>query len=219
MKFVCWLWRGKGFWKETTKYNERHVSVLASMLKRHGGHSLICVQDGSFDIPGSVIMPKRVRKLPDYLPKLWAWSKEFHEIIGERFVSIDLDVVIVGDLAPVVSGPEPLRIWDQAEGEPYNTSLFAIEPGFGNEVWDRLSPEALAIARLRTKRWTGDQSWVAYVLGKGQTTFSQRDGILQYVPALHRAEMPKGMLAGFMCGPFDPAREAKHSGWVKKSWK
>lgn len=219
MKFVCWLWRGHGFWKRTARYDERHVAVLASMLRRHGGHDLTCVQDGSFDIPGSIVMPESVSSLPDYLPKLWAWSPEFHELIGERFASIDLDVVITGDIASVVETKDPLIIWDHARLELYNSSLFALAPGFGNVVWTSMTLDRIADAKRAAEYWTGDQSWIAHVLGPGQKTFGEASGVMQYRPALHRQAMPAGMIAGFMCGPYEPASEAEYSEWVKAAWK
>lgn len=218
MKFVCCLWRGAGFWKNVAKYDERHVLTLASMLKRNGGHELLCVQDGSFNLPGSIVMLDAVKALPNYLPKLWLWSPEFHAIVGSRFSAIDLDVVIAANLGPLLNGKEPFRIWNRANGEPYNSSLFALQPGFGQSVWTRLSLDAVEKARASKERWTGDQSWIAHVLGPSMPTFGEKDGVIQYRPKRHRAEMPKGMLAGFMCGPYEPASEAELSPWVKKLW-
>lgn len=218
MRFVCWLWRGEGFWKRVTRYEARHVHTLASMLRRHGGHELICVQDGGFDVQGgipSIVMPADVASMPDYLPKLWGWSPEFHEKIGGRFASIDLDVVIMGDVAPVLTGP--FRIWDRADNEPYNTSLFVVEPGLHQEVWTGLSPERLEAAKAEAAYWTGDQSWVAHVLGPDQPTFGEDSGIMQYRPQ-HRKERPEGMRAGFMSGPYDPIKERERSKWVRKAW-
>lgn len=217
MLFVCWLFKGRGFWKQVAQYDERHVSVLASMLRRHGGHDLVCVHDGNFnpDVP-SVLMPPPVKELSDYLPKLWAFSPEFQSMIGHRFASIDLDVVISGDVsAPLASGD--FVIWNQARDEPYNTSLFAVEPGFGTEVWERLSPLAIRDARQQAVRWTGDQSWVAHVLGPGMPTFGEETGIMQYRPS-HRAKKPDQMIAGFMCGPYEPFSEADASEWVKEAY-
>lgn len=218
MKFVCWLWRGKGFWKTVARYDEGHVRTLASMLERHGGHDLVCVQDGSFDLPGSIIMPEHVRSLPDYLPKLFAWSPEFHDLIGERFASIDLDVVVTDDLGPLVDGNEPFVIWDRANQEPYNTSLFALEPGFHNQVWTGLTPERIADARKHAAYWTGDQSWVAHVLGPDEPTFGEVDGVIQYRPTKHRSAPPAGMKAAFLCGPYEPRSESLHSEWMKDAY-
>src|SRR5688572_21530353 len=114
MRFICWLWRGRGFWKRVATYGTQHVEVLAAMLDRHGGHRLTCVHDGSFDLPADVdniVMPPEVAALADYQPKLWAWSPELHELIGERFASIDLDVVVLGDLAPVLQKQAPIELW------------------------------------------------------------------------------------------------------------
>lgn len=216
--FVCWLWRGRGFWKRTASYDERHVAVLASMLKRHGGHDLICVHDGSFapSVP-SIVMPAYVAEMSDYMPKLWAWAPEFHTLVGQRFASIDLDVVITGDLGPVLASERPLRIW-AGKGERFNTSLFALEPGFGHGVWQCLSPEAIGRAKAAASYWTGDQSLVAYILGEGHDTFGDETGVMQYRPRLHRDAKPAGMIAGFMCGPYEPFSEAEQSAWVREAY-
>lgn len=200
------------------KYDERHVLTLASMLHRHGGHELICVQDGSFDLPGSVVMPPSVASLPDYLPKLFAWSPEFHTLIGERFASIDLDVVITGDLGPVLKTDRPFLIWNKANLEPYNTSLFALQPGTHQRVWTELSSARITAARGSAAYWTGDQSWVAHVLGHGEPTFGEETGVIVYRPSLHRQTMPAGALATFLCGPYEPIKERKRSEWIRKTW-
>lgn len=220
-RFVCWLWRGRGFWNAVARYEAEHVRVLASMLGRHGGHRLTCVHDGSFEMPAgvkSIVMPRDVAALPDYQPKIWAWSPEFHQLIGERFASIDLDTVILGDLAPVVETDAPIRLWGDAMGEPYNTSLFTVEPGFGNAVWDRYSPEALERARGRAARWTGDQSWVAHVLGPNMPALSHEGSLLRYAQRRNRQGVPIGTRAVFFCGPFCPRTESDHSRWVRQNW-
>lgn len=222
MRFVCWLWRGRGFWKRTVPYDAGHVAVLTSMLRRHGGHSLTCVHDGSFELPAGVDgirMPDSVAALPDYLPKVWAWSPELHRIIGERFASIDLDVVLLRDVAPELGGPEPVRLWDQAKGEPYNTSLFALNPGFGYEVWGRMTPDRAADARAAAQRWTGDQSWVAHVMGPHLPTFGTRSGIIRYRPGMHRDAPPADARAMFFCGPFCPKTESEHAPWIRDHYR
>lgn len=219
MKFVCWLWNGRGFWKDVAKYNEGHALTLRTMLERHGGHELICVHSDAFSPPGaSIRMPAEVAALPNYLPKLWAWSPQFADLMGERFVSIDLDVVVTGDLAPVLQSNAPLRIWNQAAGEPYNTSLFALEPGYGHEVWTEMSLGAVTQAVAQRQRWTGDQSWVAHVLGPNEETFGEETGVIQYRRIYHAKEQPSGMKAAFLCGPYEPISESEISPWIKRAY-
>lgn len=167
-------------------------------------------------------MPDAVASLPDYEPKLWLWSADLHGQIGERFAAIDLDVVLLADVAPLLDTQDPIVIWDEAVGEPFNTSLMAIEPGAGNEVWDDLTPERLRRARHSATRWTGDQSWVAHVLCNNRTvpkTFGERDGVLRYRAGIHRQGVPASTKAVFFCGPIDPSTEREHSNWVRQNWR
>lgn len=226
MRFVCNLWDGAGFWKQTARYSGDDVERLASALRRHGGHQLTCITDGAFPLSPAIdqiAMPPTVASMPDYLPKLWLWSPELRETVGERFAAIDLDVVLLADPVPgLLDGGEPLAIWDEAVGEPYNTSLFAVEPEFGLDVWTEYSPGALAAARARATRWTGDQSWVAYVLGFSDQrvrTFGERDGIIRYRGGRHMHGVPDGTRAVFFCGPISPRTEAGEEGWIAENWR
>ncbi len=225
MRFVCWLWRGRDFWKPTARYRGEHVTTLARMLARFG-HDLTCITDDPGAVPDHVdriAMPEAVAALPDYLPKLWAWSPYLHGLIGERFASIDLDSVVVGDPAPLLDGPEPIILWDRANLEPYNTSLFALDPGAGHEVWTAYSPERLEKARRLAPYWTGDQSWVAHVLGANMPTFGEADGIIQYRPRLHRdgngETLPAHTRVAFMPGPYEPFSEQGFSEWVSQHYR
>lgn len=220
MEFLTFLFRGHGFEKAVATYSPDDVAVLASMLKRHGGHSLSCAHDG-FEMPAGVRgikMPSGTEHLPDYLPKLWAWSPELQSHFAGRYACIDLDVVVLEDLAPVLATEEPIRLWDSAVGEPYNTSLFTLTPGRGTIVWHSLTPQRLADAKAKAKRWTGDQSWVAHALGDALPTFGEDAGVIRYRKSQHREEAPVGARSVFFCGPYSPSREREVSPWVMKSW-
>ncbi len=220
-RVVCFLWRGRDFWQPVARYTVEHVAVLARMLARHGEHCLTCIHDG-VGMPAGLVgirMPDAVAALPDYLPKLWAWSPELQQRIGGRYACIDLDVVLLGDIGPVLETSAPIRIWDSAKGEPYNTSLFTIEPGHGTDVWTTMTPERVGHARESATRWTGDQSWVAHVLGPDLPTFGEASGIVRYRRSKHAAAPPAGTRAVFLCGPHEPGSESRHSKWIKQQWK
>ena len=233
MRFVTTLWNGHAFWKPVVKYSVEHVERLASMLNRHGGHKLTVVHDGTFDLPrqvDAIRMPDEVASLPDYQPKLWLWSRELGETIGERYAAIDLDVVVLADLAPMLAANRriphvPLAIWDEAVGEPYNTSLFAVEPDYARAVWTTFAadPRRLQIAAANATRWTGDQSWVAHVIQSRDLikpmTFSERDGVLRYRGRRDEAGVPEGTKAVFFCGPMCPKTVGETVPWVRACWK
>jgi hypothetical protein len=220
VNFVCFLWQGRAFERPVARYGVEHVAVLASMLQRHGGHRLTCVHDGVDLPPGvdGIRLPEAVAALPDYLPKLWAWSPALHAHFTERMTFIDLDVVILGDLAPALRTAAPVRLWDSARDEPYNTSLFTIDPGYGQRVWTKMTPAAVDYAKSITARWTGDQSWVAHVLGPDYPTFGEDTGIVRYRRSLHAEVPPPGTRAAFLCGPMAPDTERSQCKWIKEQW-
>lgn len=217
MIFVCWLWRGSG----PVEYGVGHVHVLSKMLERHGGHELVCVTDDQevqFKSVRKISMPLAVSNLGGYYPKLWLWSETLQRLVGaRRFASIDLDVVVTGNLAECDTG-EPLLFWRDAAGrEPYNTSLVFLNAGQGFDVWRRWPLANLENVKAAYPYWTGDQSWVAWVLGGGCAAFADR-GVVQYRPE-HRNAQPANMRAAFMCGPYDPCKEATKSSWVEREWR
>jgi hypothetical protein len=220
MRFVCFLWRGRDFERPVARYGVEHVAVLASMLQRHGGHRLTCVHDGIEPPAGvdGIRMPDAVAALPDYLPKLWAWSPALHAHFTERMAFIDLDVVIIGDLAPVLETAEPVRLWDSARDEHYNTSLFTVMPGNGNAVWSEMTLARVEDAKARAIRWTGDQSWVAHILGPNVPTFGEETGVIRYRRSLHAEVPPPGTRAAFLCGPMAPDTERSQCKWIEEQW-
>jgi hypothetical protein len=196
------LYRGRDFAKAHASYDVQDVLDLQHMLHQNGGHTLQCVTDGTFDIPADIpqiIMPPDVTALPDYLPKLWLWSSEFHAQQTSRqqvIVFCDLDCIVLRDPAELVQDVDDLRIWDWAKDELYNTSFFVLGVGCHNEVWDRRGQ--VNAAKAAAKYWTGDQSLVGYVLGPGMPVFE--GGIDHFRKSKHIAVRE----------PKRDRREAKH---------
>lgn len=213
MQFVCMLWNGRGFWKPTAKYSAEDVDLLAAQLDEFG-HDLLCVHDGSYSGNcENVRMPNAVMQMPDYLPKLWLWSREFRKFLRDRRLAyIDLDCVVLGDPAPLLQTADPVRLWNFAKREPYNTSLFACDADFGLEVWNRRGE--VEKARSVWPYWTGDQSFVGYVLGAGCATFGPDDGVVNFSRKTVQAGPPKGAKVVFFCGPNSPQQERAHTPWV-----
>lgn len=220
MQFVCILYKGYDFPKPVATYDERDVAYLRDRLAEFG-HSLLCVHDGHFPELRKACdldfrLPRRVYSLPDYEPKLWLWSRQFHDMLhamGERrFAYIDLDCIVLKDLADLLTTDDPVRLWNFAKREPYNTSLFACDLYQGNEIWERRSeiPEA----KTKWPYWTGDQSFVGYVLGAGCATFGPDDGVVNFSRKTMQAGPPKGAKVVFFCGPNSPQQERAHTPWV-----
>lgn len=222
---VCFLWQGHGHIRnDVPTYRAHHVNGLLRMLRRTLSvpFQLVCATDQPQGIDPAVrivTLPMDVRHLPSYLPKLWAFSREFGAVIGQRFVVTDLDVVLVGDLAPRLTPGESFIIESWARGEPYSSSFFTLDPGARAEVWQRLSAENIDRARdhFRTHglHWCGDQSFIAWVLGDKQPTF--RDGLTDHFQDRLYWNAPKpGIAAYYFNGPRDPATHKCE--WVRDAY-
>lgn len=203
--FLCWLFCGVDFDRnKVMTYRPEHVRVLQAMLRRNGGHELVCVSD--MDVPGVRVipMPAAVAALPSYYPKLWAFSRECQDAVGERFTSIDLDVIVRGDLGEVVDHDSDFRIWDGAALQPYNSSFFTMTPGTHNHVWDSFNvPDAEAASKLYPK-WCGDQGWIAHVLGNGERVYREDDDVIVRYRRRAVSPPPATARAIFTCGPYRP---------------
>lgn len=247
MLFTTMLYSGHGFDKPAAPYDVQDVLDLQHMLKQNGGHDLQVVTDGTFDIPvdiPQIIMPEEVRSMPNYLPKLWLWSAEFHAQQPSRqtvITFIDLDCVVLKDPAYLTEDVDDLRIWDWAKDELYNTSFFVLRIGHHHEVWERRGQ--VNAAKATAKRWTGDQSLVGYVLGPGMPVFE--DGVDRFRKPDHvprhtkhrRAEKHRRVCAGndddpmiaapleysaapdaalvFFCGPGKPRDFVNEVSWIR----
>lgn len=236
--FVCFWFKPEGFdsySNKPAKYTSQHVNILYNMLQRHGKHDLICVTDCD---PSSLHWMIRVIPIPDevrflakaYYPKLWAWSRNFGDMIGEPYAVIDLDVVITSDPGVYFKdfarhGGE-LMIWDFAKGgDVYNTSFFILDPGARHQVWDHFITFGDTKARKHYTRkgfrYTGDQSVVSYVLGEEEFIWHEgrESGIYKFQSRLHSDRMPEWHTMSFTCGPGTPLDALKHCKWINEAYR
>ena len=141
LRFVTWKWNGN-HWKKPTPYTAQHVNVLLSMLRRHyqAPFELVCITD---DRTG---LDPEVRAIPIWedfreLGRCWrllkVFSPEMREIIGPRFVCIDLDTVVVDDVTSMFSAHLSFRIWGEYwRRTPYCASLMMMDAGARAQVWE-----------------------------------------------------------------------------------
>ena len=169
------------------------------MVRRHyqRPHRISCITDDPRGIDDSIrVIPlwdefKHLRNPsfrtgPSCYCRLRAYSKEAAQIIGPRFVSLDLDLLVVGDLAPVWDRDEDYIVWGdtmlkQEGGVPgYNGSMWMMTAGARSQVWERFNPKTSPQESDRAGRKGCDQGWVTYVLGIGEKTWTTADGVYSY---------------------------------------
>lgn len=240
LSVVCYKWRPfPGF---RTKFGPEHVNVLKHMVDRQytDPHRFICVTDDAdgidpeveivplwddfADVPSPHDDAKR-RKNPSCYRRLKAYSPEIAAIFGPRFVMLDLDCVLVGDMRPIWNRSEDFVIWGDTNPQPgshYNGSMVLMTAGARKQVWERFDPQTSPQQSLKARCWGSDQGWVSYCLGPGETKWTRADGIYSWRNHLQRNfhRLVEGTKAVFFHGEEKPwTPEVAALGWVKEAYR
>lgn len=203
---VVWKWLKPGY---RSKFDAASVNTMRSMVARHypRPHRFICITDDPRGIdPGIEVVPIWDEH-KDLLNPTWSWapscyrrlrafSADFREIAGERFVSIDLDCVVLGDLRPLWDRTEDFVMYASNHAKYHlNGSMFMMTAGCRREVWDTFDPDNSPRIANAAGNNGSDQGWIQHVLGRDQPTWTNKDGIFAYLKdceRLRRGRLPDG---------------------------
>lgn len=191
---ICWKWKPRPGAGAHQHFNGQHVNVLRNMVKRNypQPHRFICITDDPAGIdPDIEVLPlwKDHAGLASPMGpaavscyrRLRMFSREAAEWFGPRFVSVDLDCVILADMRPVWDRPEDFVIWgDTAKGTPYNGSMILMTAGTRAQVWDDFDPVASPLVGRKLGYIGSDQAWIAACLGPNEAKWTRRDGVLSF---------------------------------------
>jgi hypothetical protein len=230
---VCWKWRPRPGYRSL--FGAEHVNVLRRMVGRHYArpHEFVCVTDDADGIDDGVRVVPLWDDLGD-LPsphggnnpscyrRLKAFSAEAADLIGPRFVSLDLDCVITGDLVPVWDRSEDFVIWGDTNPKTfYNGSMFLLAAGARRQVWDEFDAETSPALAKAAGNFGSDQGWISYRLGPGEARWTKADGVYSYRNQIRPfgGHLPRDARIVFFHGKIDPwSAEAQRLGWVKANW-
>lgn len=214
------------------RYTAEHVNRLASAFTRHCRlpHRFVCITDDPSgideDIETRPIGPEIGYNWhparPNCYRRLWLFSDEAGEELGERILSIDLDTVITGDLTPLLDRPEEfIIVRGRKPMTPYVGCMWLLSAGSRRQVWDELDPQTFPERAKREGRVGSDQSAIAMILGHGEATWGRDDwGVYGYGVDILRGNgghLPRGARMVCFWGPHDPAKSNKD--WVKEHWR
>jgi len=231
---VTWKWRAP--YKYRSTFTGHHVNVLRNMVARHYAkpHRFVCVTDDPAGIDSGIevvpLWPDHQNLISPHGPgnpscyrRLRMWARDAAEYFGPRFVSLDLDTVLVRDVAPIFDRPEELVLWgDTSPGTPYNGGLVLMDAGCRPKVWETFDPMRSPLAGRQARYIGSDQAWIAVCLGPGEAKFSHKDGVYSY--RNHIARMggklpPDARLVSFH-GQFDPwSPEPQRLEWVRNAYR
>ena len=145
-------------------------------------HRFICVTDDEIEgvetvplnwekhVPGTVFM-RLMQHNPD-------WAREN---LGERILSLDLDVVITGSLDEIAGRDEEIVLWRNPNyprpGRAfYQSSVQLFSPGARPQLWEDFDPK-------QTTKWVNwrfggkEQAWISECLDWDEAYFDATHGI------------------------------------------
>jgi hypothetical protein len=234
LSVVCWKWRPAKDYR--SKFGPETVNVLCQMVARHypHPHRFLCVTDEPEGLSPEVeVIPAwndfadlpspHGKRNPSCYRRLRAFHPAIGAVFGARFVSLDLDCVIVGDLTPLWQRPEEFVIWgDTNRRTYYNGSMFLLTAGSRPKVWTAFDPKTSPALALRARQFGSDQAWISCVLGKGQAKWTAADGVYSYRNEIMRRQnaLPENARIVFFHGPGDPwGVKEQRIPWVRQEWR
>lgn len=183
IKIISWKWSDSRW---PTVYGSAQVNTMAAMLRKHVTvpYKFCCITDNSSGIDLDIEIIPMWNDLADMghcYRRLKAFSKEAETLIGKRFMSIDLDSVILGNIDSFVSAPEDFVIVrDTQPPTPYNGSMFLLTAGSRAQVWEQFDPVE-SPRRGRDLRYCAcDQAWIGACLGTHERVWTGADGVKSF---------------------------------------
>jgi hypothetical protein len=236
LSVICWKWPPAPGYRSS--YGPETVNTLFRMVDRHfpEPHRKLCVTDDAKGIDADVGViqawndfasvpsphgghnPSCYRRLRLFHPDAAQW-------FGNRFVSLDLDTVITGDLRPLWNRPEPFIAWGDTNplpGSHYNGSMMLLTAGARAQVWTDFNPKTSPQQSLQARCFGSDQGWISFKLGKGEARWTRKDGVYSFrnEVASHGQSLPANARIVFFHGLLDPwmSLVQRKYPWVKEHY-
>ncbi len=232
LSVVCWKWAVDGY---RSSFGPEAVNTLRRMVARHYAkpHRFICVTNDAAGLDPEVevvadredfknVPSPHGGRNPSCYRRLRLFAPDAGETFGQRFVSIDLDCVIVRDMTPIWDRPEAFVIWGDTNPQTlYNGSMMLLKAGARPQVWQKFDPLTSPGKARQAGQFGSDQAWISYCLGKGEAKWTCKDGVFSYRNEIQRrgGQLPPQARIVMFHGLVDPwAREAQRLPWVRQHW-
>lgn len=231
---VCFKWRPPWPGTYRSTFTAEHVRTLRAMVARHYAtpHRFVCVTDDAADLadvdtiplwPDHATVPSpHGRGNPSCYRRLKLFDPTIGALLGPRFVAVDLDTVITGDLRPLWDRPDDFMIWGETDPRSfYNGSMMMLSAGARPHVWTTFNPKTSPRAAHKAGRFGSDQGWISHVLGPGESMWGRKDGVYSYRVHICPAggALPPNARIVFFHGRVDPwSYDAQQIPWVREHY-
>lgn len=232
---ICWRWRPPAGYRST--FGPDTVNTLRRMVARHyqHPHRFICVTDDPAGIDSDIeivslwndfadVPSPHGGKNPSCYRRLRLFHPDAAKWFGNRFVSLDLDVVITGDLSQLWNRPDPFVMWGDTNPTTfYNGSMVLLTAGARSQVWTEFDPTTSPRLARQAGQFGSDQAWISYRLGPGEAKWTKADGVYSFRNDLQRngsRTLPPNARIVVFHGQYDPWSPAVQSQypWVREHY-
>lgn len=194
--------------KVGNKYPAEYVNRLESMVRRHTTRDFrfLCLTDDPVGVKCETA------DIETHLPGWWAKLVLFkpHSVLTERFVYLDLDTVIVGNIDKLFQYTGSFCILWDFWAPSYNSSVMAMLPGKKKRaVWDAFSPVVACSLH-------GDQDWITQRVSDADVWQNIAPGLIGSYKADHLAAGPQDF--SLICFHGQPKPHEFQKGWVYANW-
>lgn len=229
---VTWKWSTPGY---RSQFGPKQVNTLRAMVARHFDrpHRFLCVTDRAEGLHPSIEVippwndfagvqnPSGTRN-PSCYRRLRLFHPDIASMFGPRFVSLDLDLVIVGNLRPVWERAEDFVICGDTNPRTfYNGSMVLMTAGARRQVWEAFDPKTSPRLAHAAGHFGSDQGWISHCLGPGEAKWSRADGVYSYRNHVQTAgdRLPADARVVVFHGHVDPwAPAGQRLEWVRRHY-
>lgn len=237
LTIVTWKWPPRPGYRST--FGPQTVNVLRRMVARHypHPHRFVCVTDDAEGLDADITVLPAWNDFADvpsphggHNPSCYRRLRLFHpdaaQWFGDRFVSLDLDTVIVGDVTPLWHRDEDFVAWGDTNPQPgshYNGSMILLRAGSRPQVWTDFDPATSPALAKAARCFGSDQGWISFRLGPGEARWTRADGVYSFRNEIMRdlRRLPKNARIVFFHGPHDPWSPYVQGNcpWVQEHWR
>lgn len=237
---LCWKWTPRRDHANQKRYDfsAQSVNTLFSMIRRHYPHPFraVCVTDDAAGLDRSIealplwneyadVASPHGGRNPSCYRRLRLFHPDAAQWFGQRYVSLDLDAVITGDLSALWDRPEDAVFWGDTNplpGSHYNGSMMLLTAGARPHVWNDFDPIASPRLSLKARCFGSDQGWISYRLGGGEKKWTRADGVYSYRNEIahHQKRLPENARIVFFHGEHNPWHPyvQENCPWVREMW-
>lgn len=185
---VAFWWTDKSVaHKARYAYTKKDVELLFAAVRKNLSipHECVVVTDKPEQFAGSDIRAVPLDRTTwvdgTRYAKLQLFGPDAEKTIGGRILYLDLDSVVVRDLAPLVDRDEDLVLWRNPnfgikKRAFYNTSIILLRAGSRQEFWLDFDPKKTPAEARRIFSGT-DQAYISIKASRNEAHWTSEDGV------------------------------------------